>query len=86
MRVNIYLPDDLVADLDRFAAGRSRSAAVRDAILLAVRLGPVLQRLDRIEARLSAGPSQVPAQPTLEATDVLRRTIGAEPPGFIDDD
>ncbi|MDA8344922.1 MAG: hypothetical protein M0Z66_05500 [Thermaerobacter sp.] len=89
MRFNVYLPDYLQQEFDEFAAGRSRSAAVRDAILLAVRLEPIMRRLDRIEARLSgaavsfaAAPSAVPQ----DTAEVLRRTIAAEPAGFIDDD
>lgn len=91
MRFNIYLPDDLVTVLDKLAAGRSRSAAVRDAILLAARFSPVLRQLDRIEALLKGvsltnpGPPAIPLQGQ-DSADVLQRTMAAEPAGFIDDD
>ncbi len=55
MRITVRLAPEVVQALDTLAAGRSQSDAVRDAILLAARLSPILARLDRIEAALASG-------------------------------
>ena len=93
MRLSVYLSDDLAEALDRFAGGRSRSAAVRDAVLLAVNLVPIKQQLDRIEMRMTqlershrgTAPAMSPSV-RASAVEALQRTVAAEPAGFIDDD
>lgn len=49
--------------------GRSQSVAVRDALLLAAGLAPIVDRLDRIEARLAAGPAAAAVSDTTSAPD-----------------
>lgn len=72
--VGVRLDDETLAALEELARGRSKSAAIREAILLAARLAPVLQRLDRIESLLAGGafqPTPMPpnaADPAAEAT------------------
>lgn len=89
MRLNVYLPDEVVQELDRLYPGKSRSSAVREAIELAINLDPVIKRLDRIDAKLAGAvltPTPMLATETPDAAEALRRTIAAEPAGFIDDD
>lgn len=68
MRLSVRLPPEAVRALDTLAAGRSRSDAVRDAILLAAQFEPVINRLDRIEAMLASGVAVTTAAP-MQVTD-----------------
>lgn len=89
MKIAVRLDDETLRLLDDLAAGKTRSAAIRDAIHFAARLTPLVQRLDRIEKRLLNAPLRqldTPPVETPDAAEALRRTIAAEPAGFIDDD
>lgn len=88
VRLNIYLSDKDVVALDLWRAGRSRSQAVRDAVRLAIWLQPLVERLDRIEARLDESePRKAGATPPEEGQAHLAAVIAASrTAGFIVDD
>ena len=80
MRLSLWLDKDAQDALATLTGGRSRgrAKAVREAILLAARLTPITERLDRIEATLAGGVPVVTSAPQEKpntsdaATDAIR--------------
>ena len=72
MRRTVYFDAEAEAALTALSQGRSVSETIREALLLAAKMAPVLQRLDRIESALASGtviaaPMGAGAPPTDEA-------------------
>ena len=90
MRITVRLSQETVDALDRWAAGRLRSDAVRDAIVLAAQMRPILDRLDAIEGQLkvlTGGSADAPPHPAPVPNDAVARTIAAAlGSGFLDED
>lgn len=79
-RYNVRLDPAAEAALEEMRHGLSYSRAIREAVLLAHRLQPVVERLDRIEAALAQGavPVQVPVpKPDVDMQAVLRNVMGS---------
>lgn len=81
MRLSLWLDKETAEALAILTGGRSRgrAKAVREAILLATRLAPITERLDKIEALLLSGggisvKTATPDEPDTSdaATDAIR--------------
>lgn len=77
MRLNLRLDAETERCLELLtSSGLDRSAAVRQAIVLAARLHPLIERLDRIEARLNGAVPTVPVPLDNEAAQTAGALLG----------